>query len=279
MFKVYPSQDISLKLIHYKELIWELALRDVKLRYRKPFLGFLWMLIIPFCTAFVYKVLFSDFFRMSSDNIPFFIHVLSALLPWTYFVSSVQGASRCILDSKNIINQISFPKYLLPVATVWANLINFLPATLVLVAFLLLFKVKLTLLIILLPAVILIQTCLIAGLALLVSGLQVIYRDVEYIIQIAMMVLFFLTPGVYTLTELISKANPFFVKIYMLNPLVGILNLYRIVFIGGYLGYLPSQANIFNTLINPVLWAAAILIIGYLTFKKSEKKFADYINV
>lgn len=267
------------ELIRYKELIWELALRDVKLRYRKPFLGFLWMLIIPFCTAIVYKILFSDFFRMSSDKVPFFIHVLSALLPWTYFTSSVQGASRSILDSKNIINQISFPKYLLPTATVFANLINFLPTILVLIVFLLLFKVKLTVLIILTPLVILIQTCLIIGLSLLVAGLQVIYRDVEYIIQIVLMVLFFLTPGVYTLGELISKGSPLFVKIYMLNPLVGILNLYRITFIDGYLGYLPPQANLLNTLLNPIFWAIAMLFLGYAVFKKSEKKFADYINV
>jgi ABC-type polysaccharide/polyol phosphate export permease len=117
------------------------------------------------------------------------------------------------------------------------------------------------------------------GLAFLVSGLQVIYRDVEYIIQIVLMVSFFLTPGVYTLEDLISKASPFFVKMYMLNPLVGILNLYRIVFIGRYLHDLPAPVNLFNTLINPILWAIASLFTGHLIFKHCEKKFADYINV
>ena len=267
------------KLIRYKELIWELALRDIKLRYRKPFLGFLWMLIIPFCNAFVYKVLFSDFLRMNSGKIPFFVHLITAMLPWAYFTSSIQGASQSVLGSRNIINQISFPRYLLPITTVVANLINFLPATLVLIIFLVISHVNLTILIILLPAVILIQTCLITGLSLLVSGIQVIYRDTEYIVQIVITILFFLTPGVYTLEDLVSRSNPFFVKIYMLNPLVGILNLYRITLIDGYFSYLPSQTNIFNMLINPILWAIAALFLGYFMFVHYERKFADYINV
>jgi ABC-2 type transport system permease protein len=266
-------------LSSYKGLIWELALRDVKLRYRKPFLGFLWMLIIPFCNALVYKVLFSDFLRMSSGRIPFFVHLITAMLPWTYFTSSVQGASQSVLGSRNIINQISFPRYLLPITTVVANLINFLPATVVLIIFLVLSHIDLTVLIIFLPVVILIQTCLISGLSLLVSGIQVIYRDTEYVIQIVLTILFFLTPGVYTLEDLVSRSNPFFVKIYMLNPLVGILNLYRITIIGGYFSYLPRQTDIFNTLINPILWAIAALFIGYCAFLHYERKFADYINV
>lgn len=178
-------------LIQYKRLIWELALRDVKLRYRKPLLGFLWMLIIPFCTALVYKVLFSDFFRMSTGKIPFFIHILTAMLPWAYFTSSISSAAQSILSNRGMINQISFPRHLLPIATVLANLINFLPTILVLIIFLFIFKINISGLIILLPLVILIQTCLIVGLAFLVSGLQVIYRDVEYIIQVVLMVSFF----------------------------------------------------------------------------------------
>ncbi|MCX5704291.1 MAG: ABC transporter permease [Candidatus Omnitrophica bacterium] len=268
-----------LDLIRYRGLVWELAMRDVKLRYRNLFLGFLWMLIIPFSTALVYKVLFSDFFRMSSGKVPFFIHLITAILPWTYFASSVQASSRCMLDSKNLINQISFPRYLLPVATVCANLINFLPTLVVLLGFLVVFKISISNLIIFLPVVILVQTILIIGLSLLFSGLQVIYRDIEYIIQIFLMVLFFLTPGVYTLEELISKTSPGFVKLYMLNPLAGITNLYRVIFIKGYADYFTAQIGLFNTLINPILWGLVFLFFGYSVFKKCEKKFADYINL
>lgn len=267
------------KILQYRELILELIFRDLKLQYQRPFLGFLWMLIIPFSTAIIYKVLFSDFLRVTSGEYPFFIYLITALLPWNYFASSIQRSSRCILDSRNIIHQISFPKYLLPVSVVLVNLINFLPTLLVLIAFLIVFKVSITIAIIFVPLVVLIQTCLIIGLSFIVSALQVIYRDVEYLIQIMLMALFFLTPGVYTLNELINKGNPVFVKIYMLNPLVGMLNLYRVVFIGGYFRALPKEANFFNTFINPFLWAVAVLFIGYAIFKKYETRFFDYLHI
>lgn len=279
---ILNSPVINLKtrqLFKHKELIFELVSRDLRLQYKKPFLGFLWMLIIPFSTAIIYKVLFSDFFHASSGRYPFFIHLITALLPWNYFASSVQKASRSILDSKNIIHQISFPRCLLPVSAVLVNLVNFLPTLLVLTGFLIAFNVSLTILIFLLPAVILIQTCLIMGVAFLVSGLQVIYRDVEYVIQVMLMVLFFLTPGVYTLDELVTKASPSFIKIYMLNPLVGLLNLYRIVFIKEYFSSLPREAGFLNTVVSPVFWSAALLFLGYYVFKRCEARFFDYLNL
>lgn len=266
-------------LFRYKELIFELVFRDLKLQYKKPILGFLWMLIIPFSTAIIYKVLFSDFFHATSGEYPFFIHLITALLPWNYFSSSILRSSRSVLDSKNIIQQVNFPKYLLPVSAVLVNLINFLPTLLVLIGFLIAYDVRISALIIFLPAVILVQTCLIMGLAFMVSALQVIYRDVEYIIQVLLQALFFLTPGVYTLNELVERSNHLFAKIYMLNPLVGLLNLYRIAFIDSYLRQLPCGVNFFNTVINPLLWACAFFFIGQAVFKRYETKFYDYLNV
>ncbi len=265
-------------LLQYKELILELTLRDLKLQHRKPYFGFLWMLIIPFCTAIIYKILFSDFFHATSGGYPFFIHLITALLPWNYLASSVQRASRSILDSKNIISRLSFPKYLLPVSAVLVNLINFLPAILVMELFLVAFKVKLTWLIVFLPLVILVHSCMIMGLSFLVAAGQVIYRDTEYIIQIMLMAVFFLTPGVYTLEELGTKCSPFFMKIYLLNPLVGITNMYRIAFIGDYASILPKEADIFNTYVNPVLWSVGILFFGYFIFKKYEKDFLEHLH-
>lgn len=265
-------------ILEYKGLIYELAVRDLKIRYRKPFLGFFWMLIIPFSTALIYKILFSDFMNTPSGGFPFFIHLITALLPWSYFATTVQAAPGSVLGSKNIINQISFPKYLMPVSTVFANLINFLPTMIILIIFILAYNIKISLLIVFLPIVILIHTCLIIGLALIGSSLQVIYRDVEYILQITVMILFFLTPGVYTLEYVINKISPLLASIYMLNPFVGLTNLYRIVLIGGYLNSMPIEANFLNTLIIPVLFSVGMLFLGYFVFKKNEQRFSDYLN-
>ncbi len=99
---------------------------------------------------------------------------------------------------------------------------------------------------------------------------------VYIIIQVIFLALFFLTPGVYTLQEVIKTASPFFIKIYLLNPLVGLLNLYRIVFIRGYLNTLPKEVNLLNTLISPVLCSGAILFVGYFIFNRYEERFPDY---
>jgi len=264
-------------IFKYKDLIFQLAFRDLKLLYRRPFLGFLWMLVIPLTTAIIYKILFSDFMHASSGKYPFFIHLLTALLPWNYFAASVSQSSTRILASKKIIGQMSFPKYLLPLSTVLVNLIIFLPTLIVLMGSLIAFKVSLSAWIVFLPAVVLIQTCLIIGVSFIVSSLQVIYRDTEYFIQIFITALFFLTPGVYTLSDLTGRANPILVKIYMLNPLVGILNLYRIVLIKGYWSDLPGEVNFLNTFVYPVLWAVFILFLGYYVFKKYEKSFFDHV--
>lgn len=267
------------ELLEHKRLIYELAMRDLKIRYRRPFFGFFWMLIMPLCTAIIYKILFSDFMHIPSGRYPFFIHLLTALLPWAYFANSVQGSATSILGSKNIIKQISFPKHLLPLSTVLANLINFLPAILILLGFLIAFHIRVSSLIIFLPVIIFIHTLLIAGFALTVSSLQVIYRDIEYIIQILLMVLFFLTPGVYTLEELINKTPPLFVKIYLLNPLVGILNLYRIVFIGNYVNNMPKEINFLNIFAAPILCSLITLFAGCYVFHKCESRFFDHLNI
>jgi len=236
------------------------------------------MLIIPFSTAFIYKILFSNFMNMSGAGFPFFIHLITALLPWSYFATAVQAAPQSILGSKNIINQIAFPKYLMPVSTVFANLINFLPTMIILIIFILAYNIKISLLIVFLPIVILIHTCLIIGLALIGSSLQVIYRDVEYILQIMVTILFFLTPGVYTLEYAINRMGPLLTGIYMLNPFVGLTNLYRIVLIRGYSNSMPIEANFLNTLIIPVLFSVGMLFLGYFVFKKNERRFSDYLN-
>jgi ABC-2 type transport system permease protein len=120
---------------------------------------------------------------------------------------------------------------------------------------------------------------LILGLSLLTSALQVVYRDVEYIVQVLLMVLFFLTPGVYTLEEIVNKNNPLFTKVYMLNPLVGLLNQYRVTLMGGYLSTLPPAVNFLNTFIIPSLCSIAVLLFGFFVFKRYEKRFPDYLNV
>jgi len=266
-------------IIVYKDLVIELAVKDLRVSYRKPYFGFLWSAIIPFCIAIVYKVVFSNFMHARVENYPFFIYILTALLPWRFFQSSIGESTRSILSSKNLVNKVSFPKELLPVSIVLANLINFLPALLVILIVLWIFNIGYTFFSFLLPFVIIIHTIFILGLCLIFSSLQVIFRDVEYIVEILLLSLFFLTPGIYSL-NLVSELNiGYLFKVYMLNPLVGILNLYRLTLLKDFWQSLPEETTVFYTFISPIIFSLITIVIGFYVFKKCESKFSDYIEV
>ncbi len=266
-------------IIKYRNMVYELAIKDLKTRYRRPVFGFLWTIIIPFCIAVVYKIVFSNFMHAKVENYPFFIYIITALLPWRYFQGSVGESTNSIIGNKNLVKKVSFPKELLPVSIVLANLINFLPAILVIFILLGIFKFGYTIFFLLLPFVILIHTVFILGFSFLFAGLQVIYRDIEYIVEILLLTLFFLTPGIYSLNLVADLNNEYLFKIYMLNPLVGILNLYRLTLLDGFYKTLPQGVNVFNTLIVPLIFSFSMLIIGFYVFKKCELRFSYYIDI
>lgn len=271
--------NIIKNIVTHREIILQLAIKNLKVRYRKPYFGFLWALIIPFCIAVVYRLVFSRFLHVRIENYPFFIYIITALLPWRYFQSSISEATHSILANKTLVNKVLFPKELLPVSIVLANLINFLPSILAILIVIGIFKMEYTFFSFLLPVVILLHTICILGLSLLFSGLQVIYRDVEYVVEVILLTLFFLTPGIYSLNLVTGLNTKYLTEIYMLNPLVGILNLYRVALLNNFWQNLPNQVTVLNTIVAPIILSFIILVAGFYIFKKCEVKFSDYIEV
>jgi ABC-2 type transport system permease protein len=210
------------------------------------------------------------------ENYPFFIYLMTAVFPWTYFSSSISAAVDSIVSNRELIKKTYFPRQAIPVSVVLANLINFLPALIVMVLFLFLFRIQFTMLIFLLPIIILLQTIFTIGLALIVSCLQVILRDIKYLVEIGMMAWFYLSPVFYSLA-LIANISERFFKFYMLNPFVGLFSLYRIVFLKGYVATLPSGVNIFGLTIWTVIVCMIVFFIGLLVFKKYEPRFFDLL--
>jgi len=263
-------------LIQYRHLIGDLAVNDIKVRYRNPALGFLWSILVPFITVFIFKFIFSDVMKASIENYPFFIYLMTAVFPWAYFSSSVFAAVDSIVSNRELIKKTYFPRQIIPVSVVLANLINFLPALLVMILFLFLLRVQFTILIFLLPLIILIQTIFTIGLALIVSSLQVILRDIKYIVEIGMTAWFYLSPVFYSLT-LVANISERFFKLYMLNPFAGLFTLYRIVFFKGYTTILPAGVSILGLTIWTVIVCVAVFLIGLSVFKKYEPRFFDLL--
>lgn len=263
-------------LIQYRHLLWDLAIKDIKVRYRSPTLGFFWTILIPLIMVLIYKFVFSTILKAQEENYPFFIYLMTAIFPWTYFSSSVNAATESIFSNRELIKKTYFPRQIIPVSIVLANLINFLPALIVMFLFLAFFKMQFTVLILLLPVILLLQTILTIGLALIVSSLQVVLRDIKYILELLLMAWFFLSPGFYSLLT-VADFSEGFLKLYMLNPFVGLFCLYRIAFLKGFAKTLPSGVNIYGLSAWTIIVCIVVFLLGFLVFKKYESRFSDLI--
>jgi ABC-2 type transport system permease protein len=263
-------------LIQHRHLVWSLAIKDIKVRYRSPTLGFLWAALVPLIMVFIFKFVFSMILRAHVENYPFFIYLMTAIFPWTYFASSIDTAVESICSNRELIKKTYFPRQIIPVSIVLANLINFFPALIVMILILYFFRIQFTILIFLLPVILLLQTILTVGLALIVSSLQVVLRDIKYIVQLLLMAWLYLSPGFYSLT-MVANASDKFLKLYLLNPFVGLFSLYRIAFLRGFVNTLPSGVNIFVLSIWTIIVCITVFLIGFLVFKKYEPRFFDLV--
>lgn len=263
-------------LIEHRELLIRLAFRDLKVRYRAPLLGFLWAFLVPLFTIIIFKLIFYNFMKIRTGIYPFFIYLMTAIIPWSFFQGSVSVATASISGGGDLIKKVYFSREIIPISTVVANLLNFLPTLVVMLIFLFVFRMKFTPLILLLPAVVLLHFILTVGFSLVVSALYPRYRDIKYIIEILLMALFYLTPAFYPLDMVFNFSETIF-KIYIVNPFVGMLILYRITLLKGYMDTLPMGVNLFHVVCIPLISAIAILFFGFWVFRRHEATFADYI--
>lgn len=244
-------------------LLWVLANRELKRKYKSTTLGFLWILINPLLQMAVLTVVFSYFFKMSVKDYPLF--VLSGLLPWTFFSISLQAATRSLVENRDLIKKIPFPRELLPISSVLAHLFTSSLAIAPLALYVTFhsgFRPQL----LLLAPILLLETALVIGLGLLLSSLEIYYRDVSFIIQAALMVWFYLTPIFYPL-EMVPRA---YISLYRLNSMVGIITAFRSVFLGTSLvSSTALMIGMAETLI--------LLGLGILVFRKRSKYFADWV--
>ncbi|MEA3255402.1 MAG: ABC transporter permease, partial [Candidatus Altiarchaeota archaeon] len=172
-------------LIEHRELLFYLSMKDFKVRYKSAVLGFLWALLMPLSMMVIFTIVFSFIVRIPVENYPVFL--LAGLIPWTFLNMSLSTAINSFVDNGNLIKKVKFPRELVPISVVLANLVNFLLSLIVLFLFILLFNIKLTTAIILLPFIIVIQLIFIAGISLILSSLNVQYRDVRYITEVVLM--------------------------------------------------------------------------------------------
>ncbi|MGH7377734.1 MAG: ABC transporter permease, partial [Candidatus Methylomirabilales bacterium] len=209
------------------ELLYLLALKDWKVRYKSAGLGFLWALANPLCQGGVLIVIFSSFIRLPVENYPAFL--LTAIFPWAFFSLSLSAATNAIVDNAPLIKKVYFPRGILPLSAIAANLANFAFSLGILCLILLALGVRPAPSLLLLPLVVLLQLLLLAGLGLLTASLNVPYRDVRYLVEITLLLWFYATPIFYPPSMVPARLR----GIYMVNPMAGLVTMYRDVLLYG----------------------------------------------
>ena len=271
-----------------RELLITLVKRDLKARYKSSILGFFWSFAKPLLLMLVLLVVFSiimrfDILRDWSERLPYAMHLLAGVLAWTFFSGGLLESAYSILANAELIKKVKVPIVVFPLASVAANLVNFLLGLVVLFIFMIFFNIPFTFYLILLPAVIIMQLLLMIGIALIISSLNVFYRDVFSITEVLLSLWFYITPIFYPAfmaqNALNSWAKGLF-KIYMLNPMASIVIAFRAVL---YHGVLKGTSEVYPPF---AIWGylglsliiiSCVLFIGRATFKHYERKFADEI--
>jgi lipopolysaccharide transport system permease protein len=251
----------------YRELVFFMIWRDIKVRYRQTLLGAAWAVIQPVMTMVVFNFLFGTVAKVPTDGIAYPIFAFTGLLPWGLFTTALNQASRSLTANHNMITKIYFPRLVLPVASVLAGLIDFAIAFVILIGLMIYYKVTPAWNVLwALPFFLLLAIITALGVALWLSAINVQYRDVNYALPFITQFWLFITPVAYSARVISEKWQ----LVYSLNPMAGVVNGFRWALLGSGNG--PDAA----------LWVSVgisllVLLSGLLYFRNMERTFADTI--
>ncbi len=250
----------------YRELIFFMIWRDLKVRYKQTMLGAAWAVIQPVMTMLVFNFIFGSVAKLPTDGIPYPIFSYTALLPWGLFTTALNSASRSLTSNNNMITKIYFPRLVLPLASVMAGLVDFAIAFVILIGMMFYYHIVPTTAIWTLPAFLLLALITALGVALWLSAINVKYRDVGYALPFLTNFWLFITPVAYSAKVISDKWQ----LIYSLNPMAGVVTGFRWALLGTQI---PSG----TTLAVSAGISLLVLVSGLFYFRNMERTFADTI--
>ncbi|RJQ27229.1 MAG: ABC transporter permease [Peptococcaceae bacterium] len=253
-----------LEIYQYREMLINLVAKELRARYKGSFFGFMWTFFNPLFMLIIYTVVFSYFMRIQVENYSMFLFV--ALLPWNFFQTSLTMGVSSIVSNSSLVKKIYFPREILPLSVTLSNLVNYALSLVILLPALLFFKIELSFNILWFPVVLLFQFLFVYGMALIVSALNVYFRDLEHITGIVMMAWFFLTPVLYPLKMVPEKV----LGLIYLNPMAPFVESYRNIF---FYGRPPALTDVGIML--PV--GLLFFLLGGLVFARLQREFAEEV--
>ncbi len=259
-------------LWRFRELLWMLAQRDIKVRYKQTALGVLWAVLQPVATMVIFSLFFGYLARLSArieNSIPYPVYTLCALLPWQLFANSLHEAGNSLVTNQQLITKVYFPRLLVPLATVVAGLVDFGIVLFLMVLLLLVYGIVPSAAIVFLPLFVLLAFLAALSMGLWLSALNVLYRDFRYVIPFLTQFWMFATPIAYP-SSIVRNKSELLYAIYGLNPMVGVVDGFRWALLGtaGFPGAALASS------------AACILVLlagGLFFFRRTEASFAEVV--
>lgn len=250
----------------YRELLWVLMQRDLKVRYRQAALGALWAVLTPLMLMTIYSLLLGRLAKVPSDGYPYPILVFSSLVGWSYFSSLFNASCSSLTGSAHLISKVYFPRLIIPLSSIGATFVDFLMGLLVLALLMLFYGIGVSWNLLILPLLLLGVTLCALGIGTAFAAMNVTYRDFQHLVPLVMQVWFFATPVIYP-SSLTSTSS--WGWILQLNPLYGLMEGFRSAFLGREIVW-PSIA--YGLTVSLLLFC-----VGVAVFERAERRFADVI--
>jgi lipopolysaccharide transport system permease protein len=252
-------------LWQYRDLLYVLALRDIKVRYKQTVLGILWVIIQPLFMMIIFTLFFGRLAGIPSDGIPYPLFAYAGLLPWTFFSNAVNNSGNSLVGNSSLITKVYFPRMIIPIAAVGAGLIDFVIAFGLLVFLMIYFGIGFSLNILVLPILALLTALLAMGVGMWMSALNVKYRDIRYALPFLLQLWMFTTPIIYPSSLIPDKWR----WLFKINPLTGLIEGFRSAIFGKPFDLMGLGISIFIIFV--------ILIYSTYTFRQMERSFADIV--
>ncbi len=250
----------------YRELVYFMTWRNLKVRYKQSVLGVGWAILQPFLTMVVFSIFFGNLAGVPSDGVPYPIFSYTALIPWTLFSKALQDASHSLVQNSHMITKIYFPRMILPLAAVLAGVLDFLIAFVVLLGMMVFYHVVPTANIWSIPLFLLLTLITAIGVGLWLSALNVLYRDIGYVLPFLTQFWMYISPIAYPTSMVPEKWR----LVYALNPMTGVVEGFRWALLGT--GQAPGMITLVSSLM-----ALFIFITGMFYFRRMERLFADMV--